>query len=120
MQNITRIDCKKRYSEAVIYNNTVYLSGQVPWESSNSTDDFLTQASEVFSLVDTQLMKAGTNKTKIISMTIYLKDPNDYENMNIIFDNWIPDNCAPARATIGNVIFPNNKWKLEIVVTAAI
>jgi enamine deaminase RidA (YjgF/YER057c/UK114 family) len=120
MQNITRIDPKKRYSEAVIHNNTVYLSGQVPWESSNTTDDFLTQAYEVFRLIDTQLIKAGTDKTKILSMIIYLKDPTDYEKMNYVFDNWIPDNCAPARATIGNVIFPNNKWKIEIVVTASI
>ena len=120
MSNITRIHCKKRYSEAVIHNNTVYLSGQVPWESSNITDDLLTQAEEVFSSVDTQLAKAGTDKTKILSMTIYLKNAADYENMNIVFDKWMPDNCAPARASIGNIIFPNNKWKLEIVVIAAI
>ena len=53
-------------------------------------------------------------------MTIYLQDPTDYENMNSVFDKWIPDNCAPARATIGNVIFPNNKWKIEIVVIASL
>ena len=45
---ITRVDCKKRYSEAVIHNNTVYLSGQVPWKSEDA--DFVIQAEEVFDL----------------------------------------------------------------------
>ena len=118
MSNIQRIDCKKRYSEAVIHNNTVYLSGQVPWKNEN--EDFIKQAEEVFRSIDTQLEKAGTNKFKILNITIYLQDPTDYENMNNVFDKWIPDNCAPARATIGNVIFPNNKWKIEIVVIASL
>ena len=45
---IQRIDCKKRYSEIVIHNNTVYLSGQVPWKCEDS--DFITQTEEVFNL----------------------------------------------------------------------
>ena len=53
--DIKRIDVKKRYSEIVIHNQTVYLSGQVPWEYEN--DDFITQTEEVFNLVEKQLHK---------------------------------------------------------------
>jgi len=116
--DIIRIDCKKRYSEIVIHNNTVYLSGQVPWQFEN--DNFTIQASEVFQLVETQLIKAGTNKSKLLSLRIYLRDPNNYELMNHVFDKWIPDGCAPTRATIGNVIFPNPKWQIEVVAIAAL
>ena len=35
-------------------------------------------------------------------------------SMNRAFDEWIPKDCAPARATIGNVKFPNPLWKVEI------
>ena len=40
--------------------------------------------------------------------------------MNLVFDRWIPDGCAPTRATIGNVIFPNPKWEIEVVAIAAL
>ena len=116
--DIIRIDCKKRYSEIVIHNNTVYLAGQVPWQCEDA--DFTTQTNEVFQLVETQLIKAGTNKSKLLSLRIYLRDPNNYELMNNVFDKWIPDGCAPTRATIGNVIFPNPKWQIEVVAIAAL
>ena len=115
---IKRIDVKKRYSEIVIHNQTVYLSGQVPWQCENC--NFIEQTIEVFKLVEEQLIKAGSDKTKLLSLRIYLKDPNNYDLMNSIFDNWIPDGCAPTRATIGNVIFPNPNWQIEVVAVAAL
>ena len=116
--DIKRIDVKKRYSEIVIHNQTVYLSGQVPWEYEN--EDFITQTEEVFNLVEKQLFKAGSDKTKILSLRIYIKNPNNYELMNSVFDRWIPVGCAPTRATIGNVIFPNPNWEIEVIAVAAL
>jgi enamine deaminase RidA (YjgF/YER057c/UK114 family) len=116
--DITRIDCKKRYSEAVIHNNTVYLSGQVPWKSEDL--DFVTQAKEVFDLVEAQLLKAGSDKTKMLSLRIYLKNPEMYELMNSVFDDWIPNGCSPSRATICNVTFPNPNWQIEVVCIGAL
>ena len=115
---IQRIDCKKRYSEIVIHNNIVYLSGQVPWNFEDY--DFPMQAEEVFNSVEQQLIKAGSDKSKILSLTIYLRDPDDYEMMNTVFDKWMPNGCAPTRATICNVKFPNPKWQIEVVTIAAI
>ena len=115
---IQRIDCKKRYSEIIIHNNTVYLSGQVSWQFED--ENFSVQAEDVFNQVEEKLLKAGSDKTKILSLRIYICNPNDYDLMNVVFDKWIPDNCAPTRATIGNVIFPNPKWKIEVVCIAAI
>jgi enamine deaminase RidA (YjgF/YER057c/UK114 family) len=116
--NIQRIDSKKRYSEIVIHNDTVYLSGQVPWKCEDS--DFITQTEEVFNLIQEQLLKAGSDKTKLLSLRIYLRNPEDYELMNNVFDKWIPDGCAPTRATICNVKFPNPKWQIEVVGIAAL
>jgi enamine deaminase RidA (YjgF/YER057c/UK114 family) len=116
--DIKRIDVKKRYSEIVIHNQTVYLSGQVPWQCEN--DDFLTQTEEVFKLVEEQLINAGSDKTKLLSLRIYIKNAQNYELMNSVFDRWIPDGCAPTRATIGNVIFPNPNWEIEVIAIAAL
>jgi len=114
--SIQRIETKKRYSEIVIHNDTVYLSGQVPWKFEDY--DFPTQAEEVFNLVEEQLKKAGSDKTKLLSLRIYLRNPEDYDLMNTVFDKWIPDECAPTRATICNVKFPNPKWQIEVVAVA--
>jgi enamine deaminase RidA (YjgF/YER057c/UK114 family) len=116
--DIQRIQSYKRYSEVIIHNNTVYLSGQVPWKCEDCS--FIEQAEEVFKLVEEKLILAGSDKTKILSLRIYIKNPDNYELMNSVFDKWIPEGCAPTRATIGNVIFPNPKWQIEVVGIAAL
>jgi enamine deaminase RidA (YjgF/YER057c/UK114 family) len=116
--SIQRIDTKPTYSEIVINNNVVYLSGQVAQEYAKS--DFKSQAREVFALIDFQLQRVGSNKTKILNLQIFLTDPANYGDMNNVFLEWMPEGKAPARNTICGVRFPNPNWKIEVVVTAAI
>ena len=111
--HITRIGGTKRYSDIVVHNKIVYLSGVVPSKDGTIYE----QTKEVFSLIDANLKCVGSSKYDILTMTIYLKDETEYEAMNVAFDEWGPS--PPARATIG-VRFPNPLWKLEIVLTATI
>ena len=97
MSNIERINTNKRMSQIVIHNNLVYLSGQV---GSKDTQDLKKQTSQVLEKVENLLKNAGSDKSKILSATIYLTDINFFEDMNEVWDNWLPDNCAPARATV--------------------
>ena len=83
MSTIQRIDTKPTYSEIVVNNNVVYLSGQVPQDYIGL--DFKKQAREVFNLVDFQLQRVGSNKTKIINLQIFLTDPANYGEMNKVF-----------------------------------
>jgi enamine deaminase RidA (YjgF/YER057c/UK114 family) len=120
---ITRIGGTNRYSNIVVYDRNVYLSGVVPLITCDISGSTLyEQTSEVLSIIDKNLQAVGTSKAFILSMTIYLVDETMYEEMNRAFDEWMAStpNCAPARATIGNVKFPNPKWKIEIVCNAAI
>lgn len=114
---VKRLGTKPTYSEAVIHRDTVYLSGQVPWASAGQS--IQAQTKEVFELVDLQLQNAGSDKTKILSMQIFLKDPQDYPEMNKVFTQWMPNGSAPARNTICGVKFPNSEWAIEVVVTAS-
>jgi len=116
--SIQRIDTKPTYSEIVINNNIVYLSGQVPNDYAGA--EFKKQVKEVFSLIDFQLQRVGSNKTKILNLQIFLTDPANYGEMNNVFLEWMPEGKAPARNTICGVRFPNPKWQIEVVVTAAI
>ena len=113
---IKRIGGTNRYSDVVIQDRVAYLSGVVPSKESSVYE----QTKEVLSNIDRLLTSINTSNKNILNMTIYLTDETTYEEMNKAFDEWIPEACAPARATIGNVKFPNPMWKIEITVTAYI
>ena len=114
MSNIFREDTNQRMSQIVIHDNTIYLSGQVGNKDSN---DVATQTSEVLNKIEKLLFKAGSNKNKILSATIYLSDISYFEEMNKVWDNWLPENCAPARATVeAKLTFP--EFLVEICIIA--
>jgi len=113
--SIIRIGGTNRYSDIIKHENTIYLSGAVPSVDGSVYE----QTKEVLSFIDSKLKLIGSSNKHILNMVIYLNDERSYDEMNRAFDEWIPDGCAPARATIGNVRFPNPMWKVEITVTAA-
>jgi enamine deaminase RidA (YjgF/YER057c/UK114 family) len=112
--SIVRIGGTNRYSDVVVFDKRVYLSGVVP----NIYAPVYEQTKEVLMRIESILTSAGSSKKNILNMTIYLIDEKSYEDMNRAFDEWIPKDCAPARATIGNVKFPNPLWKVEITLIA--
>ena len=112
--SIVRIGGTNRYSDVVVFDKRVYLSGVVP----NIYAPVYEQTKEILTRIDSILTSAGSSKKNILNMTIYLIDEKSYEDMNRAFDEWIPKDCAPARATIGNVKFPNPLWKVEITLIA--
>jgi enamine deaminase RidA (YjgF/YER057c/UK114 family) len=114
--SIQRIGGTNRYSDVVIQDRIAYLSGVVPSKDASVYE----QTKEVLSNIDRLLKSVNTSNKNISNMTIYLTDETTYEEMNRAFDEWIPEGCAPARASIGNVKFPNRMWKIEITVTAYI
>ena len=111
-----RIGGTHRYSDIVIHNRNVYLSGVVP----SKDDTVYEQTKEVLQKINKLLECVGSSNEHILNMTIYLTDETYYDEMNRAFDEWIPNGCAPARATIGNVRFPNPIWKVEITVIACV
>ena len=114
MSNIFREDTNQRMSQIVIHDNTIYLSGQV---GNKDSKDVATQTSEVLNKIEKLLFKAGSNKNNILSATIYLSDISYFEEMNKVWDNWLPENCAPARATVeAKLAFP--EFFVEICIIA--
>jgi enamine deaminase RidA (YjgF/YER057c/UK114 family) len=117
--DIERFEVAARYSEAVVFNGaTVYLAGQVPENTGgmNAT----AQTKDVLSLIDQRLKSAGSDKSRILTATIYLTNmERDYSEMNEVWDAWIPSGTAPARTTVGVSALARPEWCLEITVTAA-
>jgi enamine deaminase RidA (YjgF/YER057c/UK114 family) len=111
---IQRIDPGSRMSQAVVHGDTVYLAGQVgaPGESVTA------QTQAVLAAVDSLLARAGSDKSKILSATIWLADMADFAEMNAVWDRWVDGRDPPARAT-GEAKLAAPDYKVEIIVVAA-
>lgn len=111
---IERIESGPRMSQAVVHGNTVYLAGQVgaPGESVTA------QTKAVLASIERLLAAAGSDKSKILSATIWLADMADFAEMNAVWDAWVGGKDAPARAT-GEAKLATPAYKVEIIVVAA-
>lgn len=115
--SIKRIGVAARYSDAVIHGNTVYLAGHVPEESKGQNISAQTQ--DVLNQIDETLHDCGTDKTKILSATIYLADMKNFAGMNAVWDQWVAQGHTPARATV-EAKLASPDYAIEIVMVAAI
>lgn len=101
-------------SQAVVHNQTVYLAGQVGAPGESVTE----QTRAVLAQIERLLREAGSDKSRILSATIWLADMADFAEMNVVWDAWIGGQDAPARAT-GESKLAAPEYKVEIIVVAA-
>lgn len=113
---VQRFDVGARLSEMAVYNGTVYLAGQV---ADDATQDIAGQTRQVLAMVDALLARAGSDKSRILMVQIYLADLADFDGMNAIWDAWVSTGHAPPRATV-QAALAKPDWKIEVVVTAAV
>ena len=96
--SIQRQLTNERMSQIVVHNGTVYLAGQVGDDMNAGIEQ---QTRETLANIERLLDQAGTDKTRLLSVTIYLKDIDaDFQGMNSVWDTWLPQGTAPARATV--------------------
>eukprot|EP00518_Triparma_eleuthera_P003142 CAMPEP_0182463576 /NCGR_PEP_ID=MMETSP1319-20130603/7717_1 /TAXON_ID=172717 /ORGANISM="Bolidomonas pacifica, Strain RCC208" /LENGTH=146 /DNA_ID=CAMNT_0024663139 /DNA_START=35 /DNA_END=475 /DNA_ORIENTATION=- len=87
---------RARACPAVIHNNTVYLSGQVPDIPTLSTSDIAEQTRQTLSKIDALLLQCGTDRTRIVSSQVWVKDiERDFEGMNEVWNAWVGDDSQP-------------------------
>lgn len=112
---IKRIGTGKRMSEAVVFNGMVFLAGQVGSPGKTTKE----QTVEVLSSIDRLLKEAGTDKSKLLSATIWLADMVDFDIMNEVWEAWVAEGQAPTRATC-QAQLASPLCRVEIIVTAAL
>ena len=94
---IERIETKPRMSRIVKHNGTIYLCGQVCADATKGIED---QTQTMLDKVDDLLLKAGSDRKHMLSATIYVKTMDDFAAMNAVWDAWVPEGYAPARACV--------------------
>lgn len=112
---IERLHVGKRLSEAAIHGNTVYLAGQV---AEDATQDIGGQTRQVLDAIDRLLAEAGSDKTKLLQVTIFIADMKDFPGMNAVWDAWVVTGATPPRATV-EAMLARPEFKVEILVVAA-
>src|SRR5580698_11502916 len=115
--SMQRIDSGPRMSQAVIHNKTVYLAGQVAENARGSS--VADQTKEILAGIDALLAQAHTDKSQLLSATIWLTDMATFDEMNKVWERWIPPGAAPARATVLSPALAGTAYKIEIGVIAA-
>lgn len=111
---IERIDTGQRMSKIVKHSGVAYLCGQV-----GDGATVAEQTRDCLGRVEALLEKAGSSPEKILQAVIWLADMSDFAEMNAVWDAWVPEGHAPARAC-GEARLARPDLKVEIIVTAAV
>ena len=114
---IKRIDAGPRMSQAVVHGNTVYTAGQVAQNAAGGS--VAEQTKDILSAIDRLLGEAGTDKSKLLSATIWITDMETFDEMNGVWDAWVSPGNTPCRACVESKL-ANPKFTVEIMVTAAL
>ena len=113
---IQRFETGPRMSQVVVHGNTVYLAGVVANKAAGGS--VADQTKDILSIIDGHLAKAGSEKSKLLSATIYITDMKTFQEMNSVWDGWVSPGNTPARATVeAKLAAP--QYNVEIMVIAA-
>ncbi len=115
--DIERKHIGKRLSQVVIHNETIYLAGIVAGDP--VPDDVGAQVTDILRQIDQHLSEADSDRSRILTATIWLADMSYYNALNVVWDAWIPEGHTPARACVESKL-ANPKYKVEIRVIAAV
>ena len=109
-----RLDQNFRRSRAIVANGMVYLAGQV---ADDKTADIKVQAQQALAKIDQLLTEAGTDRSKLVSVTIWLKTMADFDGFNEVWDAWVTPNQTPTRAC-GEVRMADDGYRVELIPVA--
>ena len=111
---INRFDAGPRMSQAVVHNGTGYVAGQVA--KGPTVKD---QTTAILKQIDALLKSAGTDKTKLLSATIWLTSVANFSEMNSVWDSWVSPGNTPARACVeSKLVAP--EYAVEIACICAV
>jgi enamine deaminase RidA (YjgF/YER057c/UK114 family) len=112
---IKRSKVGPRMSQVVVHGDTVYLAGQV---ADDPNADVAGQTKQILAKIDGALAEAGSDKSKLLSATIWLADIRTFDEMNKVWDAWVSSGNTPARACVEAKLARSNLL-VEIGIIAA-
>jgi len=99
------------YNQAILFNNTLYASGQIainPLNNQIINEDIEAETKQVMENLNEVLKEAKMNFSNVVKCTIFLKNMNDFESVNQIYSTFFNEKDAPARETVEVSMLPKN------------
>lgn len=120
-KRMTHTDIKRyrpgpHFSQMVVHSGLVYLAGQV---AKGAPGDVYRQTEQTLHKIDRLLEEAGTDKTRVVSATVWMVDVQRFAEMNRAWDAWMDRDNMPVRATVQSKLV-SDELEVEIQVTAAL
>ena len=113
--SIERLDPGPRLSRAVVRGDTVYLAGLT---ADDLNQGVAGQTKQILDKIDHYLKRTGIDKSKLLTVTIWLRDIASFDEMNKVWDAWVDKSNPPARATV-EARLAGDRYLVEIMSTAA-
>lgn len=114
MAEIQRFGVTQRWSDAVVFHGLAHFVEV----ADDSSQDLQGQVAQVLTQIDARLALFGSDRTRLLQVTIYLADLKDVSVLNELWDDWIPTGHAPARACVECGLSP--RYLIEMVIVAAV
>ncbi len=112
---IQRLNPTPRWSDATLFNNIAHFV-EVPNNTDCSIDD---QVAQVLAQAEITLAEINSDKSRLLSATIYITDKANVPALNAAWQAWLPAGCAPSRACI-KVELLDPAMLVEIAFVAAV
>ncbi len=108
------------YSQAVFANNTLYCSGQIALDKNGVlvNGNISDETNQIINNIREVLKAAKMDFTNVVKSTIFLKNIQDFNVVNKIYEKVFDDN-PPARETVEVSNLPKNV-NIEISVIACL
>ncbi|BFH10406.1 RidA family protein [Paenibacillus melissococcoides] len=107
------------YSQAVRWGNLVFTSGQIPLTAEGQLVEggIEEQTHQVFRNLKAVLEEAGTSLDKVLKATVFLKDMNQFAQINAIYEAYFGSH-KPARSTVEVARLPKDVLvEIELIAT---
>ena len=102
-------------SQFVVHAGVVHLLGV----TGRPSGDVRTQTREVLQRIDALLDRAGTDRSKLLTAQVWLKDMDDFEEHNLEWNAWVDRDEPPVRVCVQAELWQPGLL-VEIMVTAAV
>lgn len=109
------------YSQSVMANNVLYVSGQIainPATNQLVMDSIIEETKQVMRNIEAILSATGMNFSNVLKCSIFLKDMNQFSEVNQVYGSFFSSDF-PARETIQVAALPINA-NVEISVIASL
>ncbi len=114
--SIERYEVGPIISGAAAHGGIVYLAGLA---ADDLSQDVRGQTKQTLAIIDRILTQAGSDKTKLLRVEIWLADMANFDVMNAVYQAWLDPQNVPARVCVESRLW-DDAAQVEIMVTAAV